>query len=415
MEQLTTATLTQLPQVRALGRHAGRDPLTLFWTASGMELEFTGSELWVDFFADYEVVEPWVSVELNGAWVARFAVSPGKSRVCLFRGMTPGKAKHLRLLKDVQAMHDDPAHLLQITGLEYAGGEFLPLPEPKYRLEFVGDSITSGEGAIGAKPEEDYSDNYFESHYGVNKDDVVVYKGDAETYQSGYKLDEGKLPEGETDEGYFFKELTDFFNSHKDLSSQADYDEFSKLVDTDSVRDYFLAEVWINNKWDWPGKNWSMWKVQNTDSSNEYADGKWRFMFYDVEFGGVSGEGDAWTNTMKEDNYKPKGLLDTDTKNPAVLSFAYLMSNENFRNDFNDWLLKMSEGTFEKEKALDRLAEFESIYSPLYEQFFARYPETGSTEEALHGGYASSDCIRAFINKRDKSIQSIVDWTNSQF
>lgn len=68
MEQLTTATLTQLPQVRALGRHTDRDPLTLFWTASGMELEFTGSELWVDFFADYEVVEPWVSVELNGAW-----------------------------------------------------------------------------------------------------------------------------------------------------------------------------------------------------------------------------------------------------------------------------------------------------------------------------------------------------------
>lgn len=263
--------------------------------------------------------------------------------------------------------------------------------------------------------EEDYSDNYFESHYGVNKDDVVVYKGDAETYQSGYKLDEGKLPEGETDEGYFFKELTDFFASHKDLSAQTDYEEFSKLVDTDSVRDYFLAEVWINNKWDWPGKNWSMWKVQNTDSSNEYADGKWRFMFYDVEFGGVSGEGDAWTNTMKEDNYKPKGLLDTDTKNPAVLSFAYLMSNENFRNDFNDRLLKMSEGTFEKEKALDRLAEFESIYSPLYEQFFARYPETGSADEALHGNYASSDCIRAFINKRDKSIQSIVDWTNSQF
>lgn len=263
--------------------------------------------------------------------------------------------------------------------------------------------------------EEDYSDSYFESHYGVNKDDVVVYKGDAETYDSGYKLDEGKLPEGETDEGYFFKELTDFFYSHKDLSSQADYDEFSKLVDTDSVRDYFLAEVWINNKWDWPGKNWSMWKVQNTDSSNEYADGRWRFMFYDVEFGGVSGESDAWTNTMKEDNYKPKGLLDTDTKNPAVLSFAYLMSNEDFRNDFNDRLLKMSDGTFEKDKALEKLAEFESVYSPLYEQFFERYPETGSADEALHGDYASSDCIRAFIEKREKSIQTIVDWTNSQF
>ena len=167
MQKLQKNSLAELPEVRALGRHTERDPLTLFWTASGIELEFTGSELWVDLFADYETMEPWVSVELNGAWVARFAVNPGSSRVCLFRGMTPGRPKHLRLLKDVQAMHDDPAHLLQIAGLEHAGGTFLPLPEPKFRLEFVGDSITSGEGAIGARPEEDWAGAFFsaENHY----------------------------------------------------------------------------------------------------------------------------------------------------------------------------------------------------------------------------------------------------------
>lgn len=161
MVQLQKATLAQLPQVRVLGRHTTREPVTMFWTASGIELEFTGSELWVDFWADYDVMEPWVSVELNGAWIARFAVNPGGSRVCLFRGMTPGSSKHLRLLKDVQAMHDDPAHLLQITGLEYAGGDFLPLAEPMLRLEFIGDSITSGEGAIGAVQEEDWVGTFF--------------------------------------------------------------------------------------------------------------------------------------------------------------------------------------------------------------------------------------------------------------
>ncbi len=167
MQEMQRASLAELPQVRALGRHAGRDPLTLFWTASGIELNFTGCELWVDFYADYRLMEPWVSVELNGVWLARFALHPGASRMCLFRGMAPGAVKHVRLLKDGQAMHDDPEHLLQITGLEYAGGDFLSLPEPQYRLEFVGDSITSGEGSIGAVTETEWVGAFFssENHY----------------------------------------------------------------------------------------------------------------------------------------------------------------------------------------------------------------------------------------------------------
>ena len=164
---MNVASLAKLPDVRALGRHTGRDPLTLYWTASGIELLFDGTELWVDFACDYAVNEPWVSVELNGAWLCRFAVSPGQSRICLFRGMAPGSVKHMRLLKDVQAMSGDPRHLLQITALEYDGGTFRPLPAPKLRLEFVGDSITSGEGAIGAQAETDWVSAFFsaENHY----------------------------------------------------------------------------------------------------------------------------------------------------------------------------------------------------------------------------------------------------------
>ena len=262
--------------------------------------------------------------------------------------------------------------------------------------------------------EEDYSDDYFESHYGVNKDDVIVYKGDAETYSIGYKLDEGTLPDGEKAD-YYFKELKDFFKTHKSLKDDADYEEFAQIVDVDSVMDYFGVEVWINNKWDWPGKNWSMWKTNTTDKSNEYADGRWRFCLYDIEFGGVSGAGDAYTNTVKEDNYKPSGLLDFDTKNPAVLCFAYLMTNDNFRAAYCEKLAGFSDTIFEKNKALDTLDEFEAVYGPLFDQFYDRYPGSGSKEEAINGNYASSQCIRDFINLRADNISKITDWINSRF
>ena len=263
--------------------------------------------------------------------------------------------------------------------------------------------------------EEDYSDDYFEDHHGVNKDDVVVYKGDAETYKLGYKLDEGTLPEGEKKESYFFNDLNAFFKAHKDLTAQEDFDEFAKLVDTDSVRDYFLAEVWINNKWDWPGKNWSMWKTANVDESNEYADGRWRFMFYDMEFGGVSGSSDSRTNTVKEDNYKPKGLLDMGTNNPAVLCFAYAMTNEAFRNDFNEKLEALSSGIYEKENANAVLDSYTAQYSPLFDQFFERYPGSGDSDNAVYGGYASVQCIKDFIEKREDNIAKMTKWINKQF
>lgn len=257
--------------------------------------------------------------------------------------------------------------------------------------------------------EEDYTDDYLEDLHGVNKDDVVIYKGDAETYDIGYKLDEGEIPAG-AGEDYYFRQLLDFFDTHKDLSRQEDYDAFVQLVDPESVKDYFAVQCWINNKWDWPGKNWSMWKTVKTDGSNPYADGRWRFMFYDMEFGGVSGASDAYTNTIKEDNYKPKGLLDRDTNNPAVLCFVYLMTNEGFREGFYTRLKTLSHGNFGEQVLQTRLQEFKSIYTPLYNQFFQRYPGSGSAANAANGGYASIKCIRDFIGLRKDHIQQMIDY-----
>lgn len=160
-QQKKTVCIGELPQVRVLGRTTGTDVINLFWTGSGIEMIYTGSELRVEVNADYDAFEPWLTVELNGVQISRFPLNKGKNEICLFRGMTAGNPKHVRILKEVQAMHQDPGHMVQILGLQYADGEFLPLPEPKYRLEFVGDSITSGEGTMGAAYEEDWISAFF--------------------------------------------------------------------------------------------------------------------------------------------------------------------------------------------------------------------------------------------------------------
>lgn len=262
--------------------------------------------------------------------------------------------------------------------------------------------------------QEDYQAKYFEKTHGVAKENVVTYKGDAEALSLGYKLDEGKLPEGEDNESYYLQDVLAFFTSHDNLRNEQDYEAFAKLVDPESVRDYFAANVWLNNKWDWPGKNWTIWKTTKVDPDNPYADGRWRLCFYDLDFGGVSGVEDIGTNTMAEDNYKKYGLLDKKTANPLVKMFVYLMSNDSFRRDFEDKLLSLSENELEKEHALAECKKIREIYEPLYPQFFTRYfgkeQAEYKTENAIGGGYASYQCIVDFLGGRADTIPEIVQW-----
>ena len=162
-----TSSLWSIPNVRILGRHSSTQPVKLRHTASGLECVFSGSELWFTIIAEFDRFEPWISIELNGAWITRMPLARGENHVCVFRGMTPGVPKRIRLLKDVQAMSDDPAHAITLVSAQYSDGAFLPLPQPLYRLEFVGDSITSGEGTIGAVQEEDWIPAFFSAmnHY----------------------------------------------------------------------------------------------------------------------------------------------------------------------------------------------------------------------------------------------------------
>lgn len=160
MKEQIWQTPEEIKELRILGRTVKRHPLPLFWTGSGFECNYDGTELWCEFESDYSCYEQWIAIYVNGALMARQMLNKGRQQVCLYRNMATRKVNHVKVLKEVQAMPEDPDTCLLLYGL-WGDGEFHPLPEPKCRFEFIGDSITSGEGSIGSTAEQDWISMWF--------------------------------------------------------------------------------------------------------------------------------------------------------------------------------------------------------------------------------------------------------------
>lgn len=155
--------IANIKEIKVHGRTTdSRTPLTLFWTASGFECNISGSELWVEVEVSYQMYEPWFSYTINGDWIGRQMLTKGRYWIPLFRGMNPEKVKNVHFYKDLQPIGGSENSWIQIHALRYDGA-FYPIDDKSLKIEFIGDSITSGEGLFGAKDEEDWIPMFFSS------------------------------------------------------------------------------------------------------------------------------------------------------------------------------------------------------------------------------------------------------------
>ncbi|MBD5475446.1 MAG: GDSL family lipase [Lachnospiraceae bacterium] len=153
---LKTYTLQEIEHYKIYGRtDETQNPLPLFFNGSGIEVNVTGTELWIDIDVDYDMHEPWIWTALNGAFMSRQMLAAGTYSLCLFRSMSPEAVKNVQFFRELQAMSEDNTCRLLIKGLR-SDGEFRPVAPKRYKLEFIGDSITSGEGTYGAKEDTDW-------------------------------------------------------------------------------------------------------------------------------------------------------------------------------------------------------------------------------------------------------------------
>lgn len=133
---------------------------------------------------------------------------------------------------------------------------------------------------------ERFSEDYVEAHYGIDSDNVyIVKKGEAKTEKfKGVWVDAKE----ENVDGAFDSYIATFRNLlNADLSVARNWQALLAAVDIDSLVDYLAIQTYLGNM-DWSfAQNIAVWRTIDPsleDSANPYADGKWRFVLYDLDF-----------------------------------------------------------------------------------------------------------------------------------
>ncbi len=225
---------------------------------------------------------------------------------------------------------------------------------------------------------ERYDSDFYEEHYGVDKDEVVSIKV-------------GKLDIGQEADKKLYRELRVFCRDN-DLTVKENYDKLCSMIDMQSYIDYVCLNVIISNN-DWPGNNTALWRTRNVDHSNPYADGKWRWSVYDTErsmslYGKNSGEG--YTSNLYPKLIE-KGII-----------FGHVYKNPEFAARFCETLKDMLANDFEINRIYNYIDNFERDFTAQMMLNHYRYNTTKNYSAEL-------DVIREFWQYRGEYILKYTD------
>ena len=131
-----------------LGRHEKDEAACrLWWSGSGVRFTAACSYIIVEAESFADEYAPWLGVLADGAPVARWPVMPGRHVYPVLAGMDRSVSHEITILRDSQPGGDEPFPVT-LTALE-TDGEIRPAAEKPRLIEFIGDSLTAGEGCLG--------------------------------------------------------------------------------------------------------------------------------------------------------------------------------------------------------------------------------------------------------------------------
>ncbi len=230
---------------------------------------------------------------------------------------------------------------------------------------------------------EDYSASHIKELYGYPKKEVVIIKN-------------GALEDGEDADLMDYKAMLEFVRS-SDMSDPVNYEQLCKLVDVQSMADYFASQMYINNEDlfnDDDVNNYRLWKTRSRIDDGK-GDGRWRWMMYDVDFssnvyGGPNGGSDKAIKASVNDK------IDT------VVFSKTLRENSEFRELFLNSAMDIANSDFTRDHVKATIDKFDKMYRSVLEEHFQRFgPDFRSNGFSYWYPQALTD-LRSFFNARRK-------------
>ena len=238
--------------------------------------------------------------------------------------------------------------------------------------------------------QEVYDDTYMEENYGL------VQKGD---YYQKVALRANKFPDDPDEKAEDIRGKEDYQKvaeyAEKDLTDDETFAELEQLVDIDNMIQYFAIETYIAN-WDWPLNNIKLYRYysQNNVYGTGRQDGRWRYLYYDMEAG------------FNIYNEEPEDWLDIETVMEQNPLFGAVMKRPDMQEKFAKYIELCIKEYFTEDRvraAVEKLCGERD--SELAESFAYKHSIDESYTMNMDDVEQNKEVIYDFVEKRPEMMR----------
>lgn len=259
------------------------------------------------------------------------------------------KLKDLLVIKTDEQYNSDDIHNKMIPANVFLNGEY-------WGVYYITDSFTK---------------RYMAHKCDTSEDNIVYIKN-------------GEIELGEDKDISLYESLKEFLDT-SDLSNNNEYDEFCKMVDIDSMVNYYATQLYISNM-DYIN-NYVLWRTK-TSKGTHLSDGKWRFVLFDLNH----------TTAMQVAAYD---MMPYVLENDSI--FAAVYKNKDFRKCLADKYMELSKTRYSAENVGNFIEKYENKM---------RQPMTNNEKRFFGGTYDNVEDeiskITAFFKERPLFNEGIV-------